>query len=35
MEALKIIGIVVAVFIAIGVVVNAKDIARYIHISTM
>jgi len=35
MEDLKIVGYVIAALIAIGVLINWKDIVRYIHISTM
>jgi hypothetical protein len=35
MKQLKIIGCVVAALIAIGVMANRKDIARYIRISNM
>jgi hypothetical protein len=35
MKELKIAGIVIATVVAIGIIMNAKDIARYIRISTM
>jgi hypothetical protein len=35
MKGLKIAGIVIATVVALGFTMNAKDIARYIRISTM
>ena len=35
MSGLEIAGIVIAALIVIGIIVNAKDIVRYSHISTM
>jgi hypothetical protein len=35
MEALKIIALVVVAPAGIGIIVNFKDIARYIHITRM
>jgi hypothetical protein len=35
MSGLEIAGIVIAALILLGLIVNARDIVRYIHISTM